>query len=218
MDKIKLKASPVGVFSLIFVDRPSQKFDNYSAKLVIEPGSKDREGRTVEQLHAFMEAKLDEYVKEIQKEKPKAKKFRRKLPLLKQEDAEGNETGKWELRASQKATIKFKDGEVKHLRVANFDSKGKQFTGIAIGRGSTGRLGGTLHFYVNDAAETVGIGMYLEGTQILNLVPPGEKDASDFGFGEEEGGFTFGDADLTGETDVPAEGAETADGPAATNF
>lgn len=218
MEKIKIKASPLGNFRTIFVDRPSQKYDTYSAVLVIEPGAEDREKRTVEQLHAFMEAKLDEYVKEVVKDKPKAKKFRRKLPLAKQEDDQGNETGKWEMRASQKATIKRKDGTVSHVRVATFDSRGAKFSGVSVGRGSEGRIGGTLHFYVNDAAETIGMGMYLEGAQIVRLVPPGEKDASDFGFGEEEGGFSFGEADLAGETDIPAGGAETAGGPAATNF
>ena len=52
-----------------------------------------------------------------------------------------------------------------------------------------------------------GLSLYLDAVQIIKLNTYGERSASDYGFGAEEGGFTSEDTDETASPNV----AETAD-------
>jgi hypothetical protein len=56
-----------------------------------------------------------------------------------------------------------------------------------IGGGTTAKIAYTLSPYFVDATKKAGVTLYLEAVQIIQLVEFGQRDASSFGFGEEDG-------------------------------
>lgn len=205
MNKVILPASPIGTFKMAFLDRPSPKYDTFSANLVIKPGALARDGRSIEQVKTWLEGILAEYRAEVIKADPKKKNYGSRLPIEMDVDELGDETGDYVLKAKQGATITRKDGTVINVKVDLFDAKGKRLEGVPVGRGSTGRIGGKVFGYVAESNKQIGLSIYLEAAVILTLTSPGQRDASTYGFGEEDGYEGLGGDDSSSNISAPEE-------------
>lgn len=198
--KMKLKASPLGEFKVAFLDAPSKKFGKFSAVLALETdATTPKGGKTILDLKTELENFLEEYVAAAIAETPKLKAYKaRRLPIAPEIDEEtGDETGRWLLKASQAEKITLKSGEVRTMSVDLFDSSGKPMKGKAVGRGSTGRIAGTVKGYASAANSELGLTIYLEGAKILSLVDPRGGTAESYGFDDEEEGFEIDDSDVS---------------------
>lgn len=124
-------------------------------------------------------------------------------------DDEGNATGEVEMSFKAKASGKKKDGsEWKRGPIAVFDAKGTPLKNVQVWGGSEVKVSFTPMPWINPKGE-YGVKLGLEGVQVLKLVSGGERSASDFGFGAEEG-YTAEDTDEGAETEDKAEGNEGA--------
>lgn len=84
---------------------------------------------------------------------------------------------------------KMKTGEVKKRVVPVFDSNGHVVKDAEIGNGSIVRVNfSMIPFNMNPRMN--GISMRLNAVQIVTLVPYGQRSAEQYGFGNEEGGYT----------------------------
>lgn len=113
-----------------------------------------------------------------------------KAPVGKPEADEetGEETGNVVILAKTNATYKDKKGVTKERRIDFFDARGKKMKSAPlIGGGSTLKLGVTMRPYVVDSSNQVGVTFYLNAVQVIDLVTYGGRDASAYGFGEEDG-------------------------------
>lgn len=78
-------------------------------------------------------------------------------------------------------------GEAWERKVRMFDAKLSPIK-VKVGTGSKLKVAFTYAPYTNPSSKSVGLSLYLEAVQILDLVEfKGQADAQDFGFGEEEG-------------------------------
>ena len=136
---------------------------------------------------------------------PKKKNYGSRLPIEMDVDELGDETGDYVLKAKQGATITRKDGTVINVKVDLFDPRGKRVEGVPVGRGSTGRIGGKVFGYVAESNKQIGLSIYLEAAVILTLTSPGQRDASTYGFGEEDGYEGLGGDDSSSNISAPEE-------------
>jgi hypothetical protein len=103
-------------------------------------------------------------------------------------DDEGEETGKVIIRAKMKQLSKRKDGTVVKRKPVMFDAKGvKLVNQPLVGGGSRLKMAVTMMPYYMASTHEVGVAFYLNAVQIIDLVSGGERSASAYGFGEEEG-------------------------------
>jgi len=87
-----------------------------------------------------------------------------------------------------------KTQEVRYNRVWLFDAKGKPLlTGTSIYGGTVGKIAFQTNDYFVAGQGMAGISLRLSAAQIIDLVGPGARSASSYGFGEEEG-YEAGDA------------------------
>lgn len=184
--------------------KPSAKFNNYTAAILIP--KKDGE----ELLKLFQEVKRQQYktfgkgstAQEITRLKPY-------VVVEKNEDGEivketPDEEGRYILKATAKASIKTRTGEIINKKIGVFDAKGKPCTEISVGEGSVVRLALNLAGYT--VAGKTGLSVNLRAVQIIDLVEyGGEATAATYGFGEEEG-FEIGEEeDFNEETEDTSE-------------
>ena len=114
-------------------------------------------------------------------------------------DDEGNATGDVELSFKAKASGKKKDGsEWKRGPIAVFDAKGTPAKNVQVWGGSEVKVSFTPMPWINPKGE-YGIKLGLEAVQVIKLVTGGERGASDYGFGEEEGFTAEDDAAPAGD-------------------
>jgi hypothetical protein len=104
----------------------------------------------------------------------------------------GDPTGFMSFRAGQKYHIVIKNGPKAgkefFLKPDFFNAQGVRLKNPPkIGSGSVLKLGVRLIPYLVSKDGEVGISYQLEGVQILTLVSGGQREASDYGFGAEEG-------------------------------
>lgn len=141
----------------------------------------------------------DEYFAEQKAELVAAKKgaLANKLHVVdvvkEEQDREtGDSTGFMTFRAGQKYHIVIKNGPKAGKEFYKtpdfFNAKGERLkTPPKIGSGSVLKLGVRLVPYLVSKDGEVGVSFQLEGVQILTLVSGGQRSASDYGFGEEDG-------------------------------
>lgn len=104
----------------------------------------------------------------------------------------GEETGNVVVLVKTNAFVKDKrTGQEREKRIDFFDAKGKKMTADqvpSIGGGSRLKVAATMKAYYMAAHDTVGVTFYLNAVQVIDLVSfGGSRDASAYGFGEEEG-------------------------------
>lgn len=184
--------SPKGAFKFPKLTQPDTKFKaegEYSVKLVV---ASDAPG--VAELMAKCDKAAAESLKEAKanaKNAAEAKKWETKyLPYAQVEDEEtGEPTGDVEFKFTMKASgVSKKTGKPWTRKPALFDAKGNPITGEpAIGGGTIGKIS----FQIIPYAPTTTVGasakLALEAVQIIELREFGQKSASAYGFGEEEG-------------------------------
>lgn len=117
-----------------------------------------------------------------------------KIDVIKPEiDREsGDETGNMTLRSGMKHRIEIKNGPKAGQTFEKvpdfFDARGTRLKpGRKIGSGSELKLSVRLVPYLIAKDGEVGVSYQLEGVQILKLVQGGQRSASDYGFGAEDG-------------------------------
>lgn len=104
----------------------------------------------------------------------------------------GDPTGNMTLRSGMKHRIEIKNGpkagQTFEKRPDFFDARGVRLKNPPkIGSGSVVKLGVRLIPYFVSKDGEIGVSYQLEGVQILKLVAGGQRDASYYGFGAEEG-------------------------------
>jgi hypothetical protein len=133
---------------------------------------------------------------ELTREKKGAllKELNKAEPIIKPEiDPEtGEETGDYIFRASMSARVDIKNGpkagQSFDKKPDLFDARGKPLKNPPkIGGGSVLKLGVVVMDYWMPKDKTIGVRFELEGAQIIKLVSGGQRTASDYGFGVEDG-------------------------------
>ena len=170
---------------------------------------------TAEPMLARLEAMQEQELKVAQK-KAKGKKAKpADLPIQPEYDDEGEETGYYILKAGMKASgTSRKTGQKWQRKLPLFDGKGKPVpSSVAVYSGSVLNLAVEPKAWTNPKAE-VGVKLYLEAVQIINLVNGSGSSANTFGFGTVEGAEEIeapADIDEDDDTDVPEDGADEED-------
>lgn len=205
-DRAKLSIIlPEGTAIYPKLNKPDTKFDAegvYESKQRLdydaEGGMIGRKGATLEEILDAMAKLRDQFVEEkraelASKPDPKSKKKAREItvrdigePDL---DDDGNETGKLILKAKMKASGTAKDGSRYTRQPKLFDAKNKplDIKKTQIWGGSTLKIACTAVPYYAANDNVVGVTLYLEAVQVIDLVSGGGRDASAFGFGETDG-------------------------------
>lgn len=195
--------------------KPDTKFKaegEYSVKLRL-PGDATgylvgKETWTREQIEAKLKEILDEFVEQTRtklagskdpKQKKKARELKVRDVIEAALDDEGNETSEIIHKAIMRASgVSKKDGKPWTRQPKVFDAKGKAIKPVpAIFGGSEGKLAVEAAPYYIASDNVCGITLYLEAVQLLKLVKGGDRSASSYGFGEEEG--YIDDSDAGGE-------------------
>lgn len=121
-------------------------------------------------------------------------------------DDDGEETGEYEFNFKMPTEFKSKkDGKVIKIKPDIFDAGNKLLKNPPeIWGGTTGHVAGELRPFFTNVG--VGISLRLKAVQLIELVSSGggEKSASSYGFGAQEGGYTGDDSEPEG-ADTPAE-------------
>lgn len=157
--------------------------------------------------------------------------IRKKLGNLKEQmfyeeefDAETEEpTGNviFNFKTKYKITDK-KTKEVRFNKIGLFDSVGKPLpAGTSIYGGTVGKIAFQTSAYFVAGQGMAGLSLRLSAAQVIELVGPGNRSASSYGFGEEEGGYEAGDAGDADTPQMPADdtaSAGAADGNAPRDF
>ena len=144
-------------------------------------------------------------VTDARKEAAQAEKAKKMapLPIEKEYDDQGNETGNLIIKCKVSNKRSKKTGEVWDRKPALFDAKLHPIND-KIGGGSTLRLSVELYFW---KSASLGMGVTIQplAVQVLNLVEYSSgTSADDFGF-EEEDGFEGNNEETDGETEVLSE-------------
>ena len=187
--KTELTTCKGTVIGFSAITSPSTKFNpdgQYSISILIPK----KEGE--EMLKQFQEIKRQQYktfgksstAQEISRLKPY-------VVVVKNDDGEivsetPDEEGRFILKATEKATIRCKNGEVINKKIKVFDAKGKPCNDLKIGEGSVVRLAIDVAGYT--VAGKTGISVGLKAVQVIEYIEYGEGGtAENFGFEVEEG-------------------------------
>lgn len=220
--------SPAGEVIWAFVDKPSTKFatadkpdGTFSIEILL---TKEQADAMQAQLMPLAIKARDEAL--IKADTGKLKKAIEACDIItgvtEQIDSDGNPTGMYVLKAKRDASYTLKDGTKVHVTIPIFDAaapKPNMLNGIRIGKGSIVKVAFEVNpFGAMPASKVAGVSLRLSAVQVIKHVPPGIRDASAFGFGAEEGGFTAADAaessapfDPNSEPDVGGGVADDAD-------
>ena len=182
----------------------------FNTKLVIDPeedGLVNKQPRNLieaaherrDELLAKTRAELLEQAAEAKaaKKGAKAKELAEKAASLEAVDfgkpetdeETGEETGKLVISAKTNATYKDKKGVERDRKVTIFDARGKKLAEAPqIGSGSTLKVAASMVPYYMPKDNIVGVTLYLDAVQIIDLVTfGGGRSAEAYGFGEEDG-------------------------------
>ncbi|MFN3914759.1 MAG: hypothetical protein ACK4K3_07550 [Aquabacterium sp.] len=108
-------------------------------------------------------------------------------------DDDGEETDEVILRIKMNAEVE-KDGKVRSLKPDFFDAKGKPLKTVPQIRGGTKvYISGQFNPY--NSTTGVGVSLRLNALQIIELSNGGSRDASAYGFGAQDGGFSADDVE-----------------------
>lgn len=208
--------SPAGRALYPKLTEPDTKFKpegEYSVKLLLT----EAEAAPILKLCEDMQeqAALDEVKAQAEKgKKIKAEKIKRAdLPVKPYEDPEsGEETGEYVVTFKKKASgVSRKTGKSWSGKVALFDAKAKPIKGdnLQIWSGSVLKVSYSPEPFCT--AIGAGVTLRLEAVQILELVSGGQRDASGYGFGAEENGYSHEAADDEAADSGDDDGGDAAD-------
>lgn len=201
----------------------------FNTKLVIDPNDDalfdKKPGNLIEAAEkmrdAFLEKTRAELLEQAAEQKAakkgaKAKELSQKAATLEAvafgkpevDDDTEEETGKLVISAKTNATYKDKRGVERERTLKIFDAKGKTLKNAPeIGSGSTLKLAVTMVPYYMPKENTVGVTLYLDAVQVIDLVTfGGQRDASSYGFGQEDG-YEGDDEDAEEEEEEEEESA-----------
>lgn len=148
----------------------------------------------VEDARAYADKKFEE-LKPAAKKKFGSASFNEPGP--EEYDREGNPTGRRLFRFKTAAFYEKRDGTRQQRRVPLFDAMQQPVSlKEEPGNGSLIRVAFTAAPYFVDGQGMGGLSLYLDAVQIIKLNKYGGRNAADYGFGAEDGGFC-GDDDAT---------------------
>lgn len=194
--------TPRGVAIWPRLNEPDTKYDSagvYEAKIAI-----DANDPGLAKMQAQVEAIIDEKFAEVVKELTDAgkaglaKKITKVSPFKPEEDADtGEETGRIIIKGKMKASgISKKTNKPWKRRPNIFNGQGALIQNPPkIGGGSILKLNVELSPYYAANDKTVGVSFRLEAVQVIKLVSFGAADAASCGFGAEDDGDDFGNAE-----------------------
>lgn len=197
--------TPKGVAIWPRLNAPDTKYKaegRYTAKIAIDGDDPALEALK-EQVYALRDEKLEEVKAEITEKLTKQGKkgliaktiaaLELADPFTAEEDGEtGEETGRVLINAGMNASGVYKSGPKTGKQWKRkpdiFTATGTKLENPpAIGSGSVLKLAVELFPYYAASDKSVGVSFRLNAVQLLTLVSFGERDASAYGFGEEEG-------------------------------
>jgi len=179
------------------LNEPDTKFKKegeYSVKLPFADGEFPAE--LLEKIEEMVERKRVEVVKALTDDKKLAKVKSLKIrPILTAEsDKEtGEDTGRFTINVKMRASgIAKKTGKAWTRKPTIFDAKAKDplKNPPSIWGGSVLKVAGEAMAYYTPKDNEIGAAFYLEAVQIIKLVSGTAREAKDYGFGEEEDGYT----------------------------
>ncbi|MCQ4158784.1 hypothetical protein NON00_02430 [Roseomonas sp. GC11] len=208
----KIHQSRVGTGVWPKVNKPDTKFKaegEYTVKLRLSDEDVADIRRQIEDALPEAKAAAQEVVAEaLKKKKRMTVAAEPTLPITPEVDEEGNDTGTVLVKFGTKASWKDrKTGEIKYRVLPLFNAKGRP-TKAEVWSGSKLKVAYTLNPWANPKAE-YGVSLRLEAVQIIELAGPGQRDASGYGFGAEDGYDGEGEdhsTDTTGSDDDDTDG------------
>lgn len=198
--KLPIWQTPIGTAQYPNIVRPRAKYQReddfkkgvigsgeYSTKLILKGADAASLIKKIDTAAAFS---LEQAKKDAKNPK-EAKEFKLATPSYKAEvDDDGNETGNTVFNFKLPSTIKSKTGDAIKLRPALFDAKGKPLTNpnLNVGGGSKVKVAFEMRPFAIKGPVGAGVSLQLKAVQIIDLVEwNGQKDASGYGFDEEDG-------------------------------
>lgn len=204
--KKDIQVTSEGTALFISVNEPNMKFKEegeYNCRFCIP---KEEAEELIKYLDNKHEESYEKAVNEAEtpKDKKKVKKF--DAPYQPELDDEGVETGSIVINFKTKASGTRKDGTEWSKTVPVFDSKRKpiDLSTTRVMGGSRVKIAFSTYIWYTQMLGA-GVSCNLEAVQILKLSKT-NKDASSFGFGEEEGFESKGDADEDDAIETTEEG------------
>lgn len=199
MAKNTTSISPAGRALYPKLTEPDTKFKEegeYSVKLLL---SASEAAPILEQCRIAQEEAIEEEVKKQKTEKPKMSEDKirssikkAELPVKPHEDPEtGEETGDFQATFKMKASgVSRKTGKAWTRRPALFDAGNKPIdpSGVEIWSGSILKVAYTPTPFCT--AIGAGVTLRMEAVQVIKL-ESGQRKAEDYGFGEEDGGYSY---------------------------
>lgn len=190
--KKQTHTSPAGKALWPHLVTPNTKFDEngtYNTKIIV---SVDEAQAVLTLCETAREAAIAKAVEEAAASGKKlnpAKMKRADLPVQPVIDEEtGEETGEWSIAFKQKASGTDKTGKRWERKIPLFDAKAKPINsdGLQIWNGSILKVAYTADGFFT-AAVGAGCSLRIQAVQILELVSGGSRNATAYGFGEEDG-------------------------------
>lgn len=199
--------TPKGLFKFPRLGEPDTKFKpdgEYSVNVVL---SKDDAAELVGVAETSA-AKVLAEAKKNAKNPAEAKKWETKyLPYKQVEDDQGNETGQVEFKFTMKASgVSKKTGKPWTRKPGVFDSKGKPMDGSKVWGGSIGKVNFEVQPYAATPQTGASVKFALNAVQVIELKQGMARDASAYGFSEEEG---YADVAEETSTEAGKEGTES---------
>ena len=190
----KLITSPKGTALWTSLNKPDVRYKAegvYEVKLAFD-AEDEAVQKMVARLEALRDEKVDEIVAELEADGKAglAKKIKKVAVFEIEEDAEtGEETGRLIKKFKMTASgISKKTGKPWKRSPKIFNAKGRELPKApSIGSGSVLKISFDPFPYYSPKDKEVGLSARLEAVQVIELVSFGERDASGYGFGEEEG-------------------------------
>ena len=181
--------TPRGVAAYPRLETPDTKFNpdgEYSVQLRLPEAECADFIKTIK---AYLQAEYDNQCALLKKKKllvgPNAMPFKRCT------NEDGTPTGEIEIKMKLKAKVTLKSGKSWEQRPAIFDAAGKPLKDTRIGSGSILKVSCEVNQWYT-AALGVGVSLWIRAVQVIEYVPftpHGAGNASEYGFGTEEGGY-----------------------------
>lgn len=186
--------SPVGVAFHPYLDKPDTKFkDAGEYKTNLRFSAEDAATLKARVDAAMAEARKNPELVATKKKNPKAT-VPENAPYKDVFDDNGDETGEVEFKFATTASGQSKkNGETWTRTIKFFDAKGQPMKPVSLWSGSRIRVSYTIGTYFINAKVGYGVKLYLEAVKVIEAVQGGGGSASDYGFGDEEEGYTKDD-------------------------
>lgn len=214
--------SPSGVFKFPSLSKPdygNEKFPKpdgeFKTRLVVSAAdAQPMIDKLMPEWQAAIEAGKADFAKLALPQRKKLGTLKEQMFYEEEFDTETEEpTGNviFNFKTKYKITDK-KDKSVRYNKIGLFDAKGKPLAaGTAIYGGTVGKIAFQASPYFVAGQGMAGLSLRLSAAQVIELVGPGNRSASSYGFGEEEG-YEGGDVGSDDTPAMPGSDAGAADG------